>query len=73
MDHTDAALVHLAQRDVLFCRYFHGRHGYRSKCSRSAWDGALLWCHSNGNDFNRDYHVSFAKEEKANGKVYFEL
>ena len=26
---------------------------------------------SNGNDFNRDYHVSFTKEEKANGKVYF--
>jgi predicted dithiol-disulfide oxidoreductase (DUF899 family) len=26
---------------------------------------------SNGNDFNRDYHVSFTAEEKARGKMYY--
>jgi predicted dithiol-disulfide oxidoreductase (DUF899 family) len=26
---------------------------------------------SSGNDFNFDYHVSFSKDEKAKGKVYF--
>jgi predicted dithiol-disulfide oxidoreductase (DUF899 family) len=26
---------------------------------------------STPNDFNRDYHVSFTKEEKASGKVYY--
>ena len=28
------------------------------------------WVSSNGNDFNRDYHVSFTKEEKASGRMY---
>jgi predicted dithiol-disulfide oxidoreductase (DUF899 family) len=27
------------------------------------------WVSSNGNDFNRDYHVVFTKEELATGKV----
>ena len=27
------------------------------------------WVSSNGNDFNRDYHVAFTKEELAKGKV----
>ena len=29
------------------------------------------WVSSYGNDFNLDYHVSFSKEEKAKGKVYY--
>jgi predicted dithiol-disulfide oxidoreductase (DUF899 family) len=70
MDHTDAALVHLAQRDVTFAAIsratlpqietFKKRMGWR-----------FAWVSSNGNDFNRDYHVSFTKEEKASGKVYY--
>lgn len=31
----------------------------------------FAWVSSNCNDFNRDYHVSFTKEEKASGKVYY--
>src|SRR6202790_1654698 len=58
MDHTDAALVHLAQRDVSFAAIsratlpqietFKKRMGWR-----------FSWVSSNGNDFNRDYNVSF--------------
>jgi predicted dithiol-disulfide oxidoreductase (DUF899 family) len=29
------------------------------------------WVSSYGSDFNFDYHVSFTKEELANGKVYY--
>jgi predicted dithiol-disulfide oxidoreductase (DUF899 family) len=68
MDHTDGALVHLAQRDVTFLAVsraplpkieeFKKRMGWR-----------FNWVSSFGNDFNRDFHVSFTKEEMAKGKV----
>src|SRR5580700_9861363 len=61
-DHNDGALVHLAQRDVTFIAVsrapfpqieaFKQRMGWRFK-----------WVSSNGNDFNRDYHVLFTKDE----------
>ena len=70
MDHTDAALVHLAQRDVSFAAIsratlpqieaFKKRMGWRFK-----------WVSSYGNDFNFDYHVSFTKEDEAKGRVYY--
>jgi predicted dithiol-disulfide oxidoreductase (DUF899 family) len=70
MDHTDGALVHLAQRDVTFVAIsraplskietFKKRMGWRFK-----------WVSSYGSDFNYDYHVSFKKEEMAKGKVYY--
>lgn len=63
MDHTDGALVHLAQRDVTFTAIsrapiakieaFKKRMGWRFK-----------WVSSHGSDFNLDYHVSFPKGEK---------
>jgi len=31
----------------------------------------FTWVSSHGNDFNRDYHVSFPKEEKAKGPMYY--
>src|SRR3989475_6846192 len=68
MDHTDGALVHLAQRDVSFAAVsrapiskieaFKKRMGWR-----------LNWVSSNGNDLNRDYNVSFTPEQLAKGKV----
>src|SRR6267378_4203391 len=70
MDHTDGALVHLGQRDVTFVaisraplpqiEVFKKRMGWRFK-----------WVSSYQNDFNRDYHVSFTKDEIAKGKVYY--
>jgi predicted dithiol-disulfide oxidoreductase (DUF899 family) len=69
-DHFDGPAVHLAQRDVTLAvvsraplaqiEAFKKRMGWRFK-----------WVSSYGDDFNRDYHVSFTKEELAKGKVYY--
>lgn len=69
-DTFDGAVVHLAQRDVSFVAIsratlpeieeFKGRMGWRFK-----------WVSSFSNDFNRDYHVSFSNEDRAEGKVYY--
>ena len=69
-DHIDGSVVHLAHRDVTFVvvsraplpkiEAFKKRMGWRFK-----------WVSSYGSDFNFDYHVSFTKDELANGKVYY--
>ena len=69
-DHFDGAAVHLAQRDVSLVvvsraplreiENFKQRMGWRFK-----------WVSSHGNDFNRDYHVSFSKDDMRKGKVYY--
>ena len=69
MDHTDGALVHLAQRDVAFVANsrapfskiapFQKRMGWRFK-----------WVSSYGNEFNHDYRVSFTKAELAKENCY---
>jgi predicted dithiol-disulfide oxidoreductase (DUF899 family) len=69
-DHLDGALVHLAHRDVTLVVVsraplpqidaFKQRMGWRFK-----------WVSSYGSDFNFDYHVSFTKDEMAQGKVYY--
>src|ERR1700683_4034948 len=66
MDHTDGALVHLAQREVAFAAIsraplskieeFKKRMGWR-----------FSWVSSFGTDFNYDYRTSFTKEERATG------
>src|SRR6266849_3139400 len=64
MDHTDSALVHLAQRDVSFVAISRAPYpkiaGFKQ---RMGW--RFNWVSSNGNDFNRDYHVAFTQEELA--------
>ena len=69
-DHFDGALAHLNARDVAFTAVsrapmlqiesFQKRMGWRFK-----------WVSSNANDFNYDYHVSFTKEQIAEGKVEY--
>jgi predicted dithiol-disulfide oxidoreductase (DUF899 family) len=69
-DHFDGAVAHLAQRDVTLLAVsraplpqieaFNRRMGWRFK-----------WVSSYGNDFNRDYHVSFTTDEMAQGKVNY--
>src|SRR5207245_6176479 len=69
-DHFDGTLVHLSARDVSFSAVsrapmpqieaFKKRMGWRFK-----------WVSANGNDFNYDYHVSFTKDEMAEGKVNY--
>ena len=34
-------------------------------------DWRFKWVSSYGSDFNFDYHLSFTKDEKAKGKVYY--
>jgi predicted dithiol-disulfide oxidoreductase (DUF899 family) len=67
-DHFEGMTIHLANRDVTFAvisqaplaeiEAFKKRMGWKFK-----------WVSSFGTDFNYDYHVSFTKEEMANGKV----
>jgi predicted dithiol-disulfide oxidoreductase (DUF899 family) len=69
-DHFGGSLVHLANRDVTLAvvsrapidqiEAFKKRMGWQFK-----------WVSSFGTDFNRDYHVSFTKEEMAKGKVEY--
>jgi predicted dithiol-disulfide oxidoreductase (DUF899 family) len=69
-DHIDGSLVHLNARDVTLLAVsraplaqidaFKKRMGWR-----------FHWVSSFGNDFNRDYHVWFTKDEMATGKVYY--
>jgi predicted dithiol-disulfide oxidoreductase (DUF899 family) len=69
-DHLDAANLHLAHHDVSVVAVsraswsefapFKRRMGWRFK-----------WVSSSGSDFNFDYHVSFTKDEIAQGKVYY--
>lgn len=70
MDHTDGALVHLAQRDVSFAAVSRATlPQIEAFKKRMGWH--FKWVSSNQNDFNRDYHVSFTKDELAKGKVYY--
>ena len=67
-DHFDGSAVHLAHRDVTLTAVsraplaqiepFKKRMGWR-----------FPWVSSNGSDFNYDYHVSFTKDQLAQGKV----
>ena len=69
-DHIDGANRHLPHRDVTLLavsrapleqiQSFQERMGWRFK-----------WVSSYGNDFNRDYHVSFTEDEMAQGEVYY--
>jgi predicted dithiol-disulfide oxidoreductase (DUF899 family) len=68
-DHFDGSTLHLAQRDVTLVAIsraplsqiepFRKRMGWR-----------FQWVSSNGNDFNRDYRVSFTKDELAKSNIY---
>jgi predicted dithiol-disulfide oxidoreductase (DUF899 family) len=70
MDHTDGALVHLAQRDVSFAAISRAAYPkIEAFKKRMGWQ--FNWVSSGGNDFNRDYHVVFTKEELATGKVAY--
>jgi predicted dithiol-disulfide oxidoreductase (DUF899 family) len=70
MDHTDGAVVHLAQRDVSFAAISRASYPKIAEFKkRMGW--RFNWVSSNANDFNRDYHVAFTKDELASGSVYY--
>lgn len=65
-DHTDGAIVHLAQRDVTFVAVSSAPLSQIERFrQRMGW--TFAWVSSYGSDFNRDFHVSFTAEEMANG------
>jgi predicted dithiol-disulfide oxidoreductase (DUF899 family) len=69
-DHFDGALPHLAQRDVSFAAVSRATMAEIAAFKkRMGW--SFSWVSSNGNSFNRDFHVSFTAEERTGGKVYY--
>ena len=69
-DTFDGAAVHLAHRDVSFVAISRATlPEIETFKKRMGWQ--FKWVSSFGNEFNYDYHVSFSKEEQAQGKVYY--
>jgi predicted dithiol-disulfide oxidoreductase (DUF899 family) len=69
-DHIDAALPHLAARDVTVTMVSRAPIGkIEAFKKRLGW--RFPWVSSHGNDFNADFHVSFTKEQMAQGKVEY--
>jgi predicted dithiol-disulfide oxidoreductase (DUF899 family) len=67
-DHTDGMNVHLAHRDVTFVAISRAPLAEIERFRRRmGWK--FHWVSSFGNDFNHDFHVSFA--EQAQGQVYY--
>src|SRR5213080_85953 len=70
MDHTDPALMHLAQRDVSFAAVSRAPISkIEAFKKRMGWK--FNWVSSYGTDFNFDYHVSFTKDEVARGRMHY--
>jgi predicted dithiol-disulfide oxidoreductase (DUF899 family) len=69
-DHFDGATIHLANRDVTLVVVSRAPYAeIEAFKKRMGWN--FKWVSSFGTDFNYDYHVSFTKEEIAQGKVYY--
>jgi predicted dithiol-disulfide oxidoreductase (DUF899 family) len=69
-DHVDGANIHLAHHDVSFMAVSRAPlaeiEAYKK---RMGW--RFKWVSSYGTDFNRDYHVSFTKDDLAKGPTYY--
>jgi len=66
-DHFDGAAVHLANRSVTLCAVSRAPYAkIEAFKKRMGW--RFNWVSSNQTDFNRDYHVSFSKEDVARKK-----
>jgi predicted dithiol-disulfide oxidoreductase (DUF899 family) len=69
-DHIGGSLVHLAARDVSFAAVSRATYGEIAAFKRRmGWE--FEWVSSSDNDFNRDYHVSFSKDQLASGEVEY--
>jgi predicted dithiol-disulfide oxidoreductase (DUF899 family) len=69
-DHFDGSLPHVAARDVSFVAISRAPLAKINEFKKRM-DWRFRWVSSHDNDFNYDYHVSFAKEDQAGGKVYY--
>jgi predicted dithiol-disulfide oxidoreductase (DUF899 family) len=69
-DHLDGISVHLAQRDIALLAVSRAPLAEIERFrQRMGWN--FTWASSSGNEFNRDFHVSFAPEDRVNGEVYY--
>lgn len=69
-DHIDGALPHLEHHDVSLVVVSHAaRAALEPYRERMGWH--FKWVSSNGSDFNRDYHVSFTKQDIADGHTMY--
>ncbi|WP_437544486.1 thioredoxin family protein [Sorangium sp. So ce367] len=69
-DHLDGARVHLAARDVALTLVSRAPYAEIARFrERMGW--GLPWVSSHGSDFNRDFHVSFSKDEVAAGSFFY--
>jgi len=70
MDHANGAVPHLKARDVTFTAVSRAPLAkIETFKKRMGWQ--FPWVSSFENDFNTDFHVSFTKEEMAQGKVNY--
>jgi predicted dithiol-disulfide oxidoreductase (DUF899 family) len=70
VDHLEGAVVHLASRDVTLVAVSRAPlPEIEAFKRRMGW--GLTWVSSYDTDFNRDYHVSFTKDEVANGQMHY--
>jgi predicted dithiol-disulfide oxidoreductase (DUF899 family) len=69
-DHIDGALLHLKHHDVSLVVVSRAlRAEFEPYRKRMGWH--FKWVSSNGSEFNRDYHVSFTKEDIADGNTMY--
>jgi len=69
-DHFDGLAIHLANRDVALAVVSRAPlTEIEAFKKRMGW--SFKWVSSFGSDFNYDYHVSFTKDELAQGEVYY--
>lgn len=69
-DHFNPAIPHLRQRDVTMVAVSRAPlEILEAFKKRMGW--SFKWVSSLGNDFNRDYQVSFTEEELEKGDVYY--
>jgi predicted dithiol-disulfide oxidoreductase (DUF899 family) len=69
-DHMDSSRAHLIQRDVTLVAVSRAPLD-KIETFRKRMGWSFPWVSSYGTDFNRDYHVSFTKEEMASGQLYY--
>ncbi|HEY5956534.1 MAG TPA: thioredoxin family protein, partial [Polyangiaceae bacterium] len=69
-DHLNASLAHLAARDVSLAVISRAPYAEISPFrERMGW--RFHWVSSYENDFNRDFNVTFTKEQVATGNIYY--
>jgi len=69
-DHMDRSVVHIAHRDTAYAAVSRAPLAKLERFrKRMGW--SFRWVSSGHSDFNRDFHVSFTKEELKNNKAYY--